>query len=131
EGQVEIHCVTDDIRKAVQDPDVIFITTPANSHRYLAQLIGTHIEKETIIVLNPGRTFGILEFEKVYNQHNKNYKQLIAETQTTIHVSRKTKEDRVNIIALKLDVLIYGLREGISELVIHRLPECLREYLIP
>src|SRR5690606_2481880 len=70
EGPVEIAQVTDDIGKAVENPDVILITTPANSHRFLAEIIGKNIKKETIIVLNPGRTFGALEFQQVYSEYN-------------------------------------------------------------
>ena len=131
EGPVGLKKVTDHIREAVEDPDVIFITTPANSHRYLAELIGKHIRKETIIVLNPGRTFGALEFQQVYNEYNQDYHQTIAETQTTIHVCRKTSQDSVNIIALKLDVLISTFEETKNHAIISRLPQCLHEHLIP
>ena len=131
EGPVEIAQVTGDIGKAVENPDVIFITTPANSHRYLAEIIGKNIRKETIIVLNPGRTFGALEFQQVYSEYNKKYQQTIAETQTTIHVCRKTGEDGVNIIALKLDVLISTFDHNKNRDIISKLPKCLQSYLIP
>lgn len=131
EGPVKIGQVTDDIKEAVKDPDVILITTPANSHRYLAEIIGKNIRKETIIVLNPGRTFGALEFQQVYSDYNKEYKQTIAETQTTIHVCRKINDDMVNIIALKLDVLISTFDHNQNEAIISKLPECIRQYLAP
>ncbi len=131
DGPVSIAQVTDDIRQAVKDPDVIFITTPANSHRWLAEIIGKHIRKETVIVLNPGRTFGALEFQEVYRNYNKDYAQTIAETQTTIHVCRKTSEDSVNIIAFKLDVLISTFDGKKNQDIISRLPRCLHQYLMP
>src|SRR5690554_2545250 len=55
EGKIIIDLVTDDIRKAVEKSDVILITTPANAHRDLAELIARNIRREALIVLNPGR----------------------------------------------------------------------------
>ncbi|ABR49106.1 NAD/NADP octopine/nopaline dehydrogenase [Alkaliphilus metalliredigens QYMF] len=131
DGEVKIHLVTDDIGKAVENPDVILITTPANSHKEMAEQIAMHIKKETLIVLNPGRTFGALEFQENYEKYNQTFKQTIAETQTIIYTCRKTKEDAVNIIALKSDVLISTFDAKENEKIILRLPECLQKYFIP
>ena len=131
EGAVRIRMVTDNLKQALQNPDLILITTPAYSHKMLAELIGKNIRRETIIILNPGRTFGALEFKKIYERHNNAYSQLIAETQTTIYTSRKTEEDEVNIIALKDDVLVASLDPRKNVELIKRLPECLQEYFVP
>ena len=48
-------------------------------------------------MLNPGRTFGALEFKEVYEQFNQEYPQTIAETQTIIYTCRKTAPDAVNV----------------------------------
>ena len=130
-GSVEIDLVTDDIERAVSNPDVIIVTTPANSHHWLADIIGRHLKKETLTVLNPGRTFGALEFQDIYYSYSGNYDQTIAETQTTIHVCRKTDEDAVNLIALKQDVLISTFEANKNQLIIDRMPKCLQQYLIP
>lgn len=131
EGEVKIDLVTDDIKEAIEDPDLILITTPAISHKKLAESIAKNIKKETLIVVNPGRTFGALEFELIYKKHNSQFKQTIAETQTIIYTCRKTAEDSVNIISLKSDVLIsaFNANENIS--IISRLPACVQPYFIP
>lgn len=129
--QVEIDLVTDDIEKAIKDPDLILITTPATSHKDIAEQIAKSIKKETLIVLNPGRTFGALEFQTVYKQYNRIYKQTIAETQTIIYTCRKVSDDSVNIISLKSDVLISTFDPGKNKKVILRLPECIQKYFIP
>lgn len=131
EGEVKIDLVTDDIAEALEDSDVILITTPASSHKRLAEAIAKNIKKETLIVLNPGRTFGALEFELTYNRYNPTTKQTIAETQTIIYTCRKTSQDSVNIISLKADVLIsaFNANENIS--IISRLPKCVQTYFIP
>lgn len=129
-GDIPIHQVTTDIQLALKEPDIILITTPANSHRELAELIGKNIRKSTVIVLNPGRTLGALEFCTVYERYNKEYPPMIAETQTIIYTCRKTGEDAVDVIALKNDVLISALDMVEGKQLLSYLPECMRRYLI-
>lgn len=131
EGEIKIHLVTDNIKRAMEDPDLILITTPANAHKQLAKLIAQNIKKETLIILNPGRTFGALEFEYVYRKWNQEIEPIIAETQTIIYTCRKTAEDSVNIISLKSDVLLSTLNADENEGIIASLPESIRGYFIP
>jgi len=127
-GSIPIHAVTNDMRVALEDPDVVLITTPANSHKELAELIAKNIRKSSVIVLNPGRTFGALEFSNIYKKFNTDYEQIIAETQTIIYTCRKIAEDAVNIFALKNAVLISSLD---TDRIIDYLPECIREFFKP
>jgi len=131
EGSCTIHAVTADIEVAVSDPDLILITTPATAHRELAELIGRYIKRSTLIVLNPGRTFGALEFKEVYEQFNQEYPQTIAETQTIIYTCRKTAPDAVNVVALKTEVLLSTFNPAENRSIIARMPRCLRAHLKP
>jgi opine dehydrogenase len=131
DGKIKVDCVTDDIEKAIEAADVIMVTTPANSHKEIAEEIARIIKKEVVIVLNPGRTFGALEFREVYEKNNHKIKQSIAETQTIIYTCRRTGEDSVNIIALKSDILISTFNAAENKTIIERLPICLRRYFIP
>jgi opine dehydrogenase len=130
-GDIPIHAVTDDIRSALKNPDVILITTPAHSHKELAELIAKNINKSAVIVLNPGRTFGALEFRNIYEKYNKKDKQIIAETQTIIYTCRKTAEDAVDIFAFKDSVLIASFDTEPNRNIIDYLPECMKGYLTP
>ena len=130
-GKIPIYKVTDDIKTALKNPDIILITTPANSHRELAQLIAKNIKKSAVIVLNPGRTFGALEFNHIYKKFNKDYAPIIGETQTIIYTCRKTDADAVNIIAFKDSVLIASLDNTPNDTIISFLPECIQEYFYP
>lgn len=130
-GKIKIDLVTNEIKEAINNPDIILITTPANSHKELAEKIAKNIQKETLIILNPGRTFGALEFQEAYKKHNQNLKQIIAETQTIIYTCRKTGEDSVDIIALKKGVLISTFNASENKGIISRLPKSIRKYFIP
>lgn len=128
---VKIDQVTDNIGKALNDADVILVTTPANSHKELAEQIAIYIKNDCVIVLNPGRTFGALEFQEIFEQFNKKNKPTIAETQTIIYTCRKINEDTVNIIALKSEVLVSTLDANENQTVISKLPVCIQPFLIP
>lgn len=130
-GEVSIHLVTPDIGMALQDPEIILVTTPASSHQELAELIAKHIKKSTVIVLNPGRTFGALEFRNTYERFNRQFNQVVAETQTIIYTCRKTAEDAVHIIAFKDSVLISALDVTSNHLLISCLPECIQRFFVP
>lgn len=130
-GDIKVYAVTENMDEALENPDIILITTPANSHKELAELIAKKIKKSTVIVLNPGRTFGALEFKNTFEKYNKKYKQIIAETQTIIYTCRKIAEDAVNIIALKDSVLISALNLGPDECIINYLPNCIKNYFKP
>lgn len=131
EGQVGIPVVTNSMEEALLNPDVILITTPASSHRELAEQIAKHIKKEALIVLNPGRTFGALEFLEVYQKYNPFIPQTIAETQTNLYTCRKTAPDSVDIIGIKSSVLISTFDANENDDVIQRLPNILQPYFIP
>lgn len=130
-GEIDIHCVTDDISIALQNPDLVLITTPASSHKELARLVAENIGCSCVIVLNPGRTFGALEFEHIYKEHNTLHTQIVAETQTIIYTCRKTASDAVNIIAFKDSVLIHSSNTAKPDDIIQLLPTCLRQYFVP
>ncbi len=131
DGFVEIERITDDLERAIDNTDIILITTPANSHKELAVQIAHKIKKETVIVLNPGRTFGALEFHSVYSQFNRKYKQTIAEAQTIIYTCRRTGDDSVKIIALKSDVLLSTFDANKNKDIIGKLPACVQEFFVP
>lgn len=131
EGDINIELVTTDMKQAVSYSDIILVTTPASSHKELATKIAKNLDKETLIVLNPGRTFGAFEFLDTFRKNNKKINPCIAETQTIIYTCRRTGEDSVNIIALKSDVLISTFNPEENKKVISKLPECLKEYFIP
>ncbi|MGI6381616.1 MAG: NAD/NADP octopine/nopaline dehydrogenase family protein [Tissierellaceae bacterium] len=130
-GQAKLDLVTTDMKEALKDSDLILVTTPASSHKDIAKAVAENIQKETLIILNPGRTFGALEFKNVYEDNNHRYKQTIAETQTIIYTCRKTGEDSVAILSFKSDVLLSGLDSSKNEEIIASLPKCINQYFKP
>jgi opine dehydrogenase len=104
QGTGKIDIVTNDIKVAVEYADIIMITTTANAHKDLAFQMSSHLKQGQIIILNPGRTGGLLEFKTILQKQNLNKTVYLAETQTLIYACRIIKEGFVNIIGIKTRV---------------------------
>lgn len=130
-GYIPFHRATADIQIALEDPDLVLITTPAYAHKDLAELIARNIDKETLILLNPGRTFGALEFRMIYERYNQKHPQVIAEAQTIIYTCRRTGADAVHVVALKSGVLLSTFNAAENAGIIAKLPDCIRDFFIP
>ncbi|HHT73602.1 MAG TPA: NAD(P)-binding domain-containing protein [Firmicutes bacterium] len=134
EGEYEIALITDDLKQALSffEPQVILVTTPANSHREVAELLAKHMQvSQILIVLNPGRTFGALDFYNVFRMHNRSTSLKVAETQTIVYTCRKTEPDAVHVISLKERIPISTLNPRENEEIIKMLPKCLQPYFVP
>jgi opine dehydrogenase len=80
--------VTSDIEIAVKNSHLIMLVVPAFAHAELARKMSPFLEDGQIIVLNPGRTFGALEFRKVLIESDCVANVVIAEAQTFLYASR-------------------------------------------
>lgn len=128
-GTAKIHRASTDVSENLQK--LIMVTTPSSAHRDLARILAPYVDETYTIVLNPGRTFGALEFSQVLAENGCKSMPLIAETQTIVYTCRREKGNAVSIYALKNDVLISAIDSKDTQTVIDRLPECIREYFVP
>ena len=80
--------VTSDIEIAVKNSQLIMLVVPAFAHAELAGKMSPFLEDGQIIVLNPGRTFGALEFRKVLIESDCVANVVVAEAQTFLYASR-------------------------------------------
>ncbi len=92
--------VTNNIREACDYSDLIFIVTPADSHKQLATQLSPYITSNHIVLLNPGRTLGSLEFSNVLSQHT-DAKPNIGEAQSLVYACRINAPGVVNVIGVK------------------------------
>lgn len=128
---IRIHNVTTDIEDAIQNTELILVTTPASSHNDLAVLFAEKMTKDIPIILNPGRTFGALNFYKTFKAHRNDFEPRIAETQTIIYTCRKNGPDDVSIYSLKKALKLAALKKGDAQSFIDLIPECIRPHYIP
>jgi len=128
DGCVPVALITTDIEEALRGVELIMITTPASSHAELAERMAPHLTADQVIVLNPGRTFGALEFSTVLRRCGIQEQPVIGEAQTIVFTCRKKTAATVSILGLKKGVLVSALGRARPSDILNRLPECLAGY---
>ncbi|MGQ9586983.1 MAG: NAD/NADP octopine/nopaline dehydrogenase family protein [Thermoplasmata archaeon] len=127
EGFGSVDLATHEMGPAIEGADVIMVVVPAYGHRHVAKLCAPYLSSDQIVVLNPGRTFGALEFLQVLSEEGVKESPTIAETQTFIYVSRHTDLARARIMQVKNSVPLAAIpahkTPGVLEVVRRAFPE--------
>jgi opine dehydrogenase len=113
EGEVEgigkINIASNKIEECLENVDVIMIAVPAIGHRFMAETCSPFLKENQIIVLNPGRTLGSLEFFQVLKEKGLKTVPFIAEAQTFIYASRTRGPAHAKIFGVKNSVPVATL----------------------
>lgn len=113
EGAVEgfgpVEVATSDIEEAVAEADIVMVVTPSTAHRELALAMSPHLRDGQIVVLNPGRTGGALEFRKALKDSSCVHHPVIAEAQTFLYAARAISRYRGHIFRIKNSVPLAAL----------------------
>jgi opine dehydrogenase len=118
-GFAKLSMATDKPEEAFTDVDVIMIAVPATGHATTAEICAPYLKPGQIVVLNPGRTFGAIEFYQTLRRSGCDADVTIAETQTFIYASRITGPGQVKIFRIKNSIPLATLKA-------HRIPETLK-----
>ena len=116
-----LNSVTSDVAIAVKDAPLILVVTPAFTHRIIAENCAPYLEDSQIIVLNPGRTGGVLEFLATVRSMGCKKDITVAETQTLIYACRKTGDYSVEVFGVKKEVALAALPANRIQLVLDAL----------
>jgi opine dehydrogenase len=108
-GFGHLHLVTSDMGEALEEADVVMVVVPATAHADVARSAAPHLHDGQIILLNPGRTGGALEF--VYTLHACGCEAdvTVAEAETLIYASRSEGPAQARIFRLKEAVPLAAL----------------------
>lgn len=124
QGFGKLNKVTSDIKEAISDVDCIMVVVPATAHRDIAEICAPYLSDGQIVVLNPGRTLGALEFKQVLKEKNCDRDVIIAEAQTLIYASRVMNPGQVRIFRIKNSIPVASVKA-------YRIPEVLKVLNIP
>lgn len=100
---------TTNLTQALEGADLVMVVMPASAHRELAWTCAPHLRHGQVIVLNPGRTGGALEFAHVLRQAHVTARVHVAETQTLVYSCRLAEPGRVRVLSLKRRVGLAAL----------------------
>jgi opine dehydrogenase len=101
--------VTSDYAEALTDADIVMVVTPSSAHRDVAQGCAPHLQDGQILVLNPGRTCGAIEFVKVLRDQGCRADVTVAEAGTFIYASRSDGPAQARIFRVKEAVPLAAL----------------------
>lgn len=121
EGFGKLDNITTNIAEAVQDAEIVMVTTIANAHKAVAQSIAPYVTDGQVIILNPGRTCGALVFKQVLVEAGCKARFYLAEAQTLVYACRIVKNGTVNIIGVKDEVLLSALPACDTDYVLSRI----------
>ncbi len=124
EGFGPLETITTRIEEAIADAEVIMVVVPAHVHRFMAELCAPHLHAGQVIVLNPGRTGGALEFSNVLRGKGVPDSVVVAEAQSLVYACRISGPARVEIKGIKKRVPVAAfpatdtprLMEAVSQL---------------
>lgn len=120
-GFGKINCITTDIGEAVENSDIIMVTTVANAHQTVAYEISKYLKDGQVIVLNPGRTCGALVFMQALKKSGLKKRIYLGEAQTLIYACRIIENGLVNVIGIKDEVLLAGLPSSDTDFILGKL----------
>ncbi len=118
-GFGRLNLVTTDLKAAIEGARVLMITVPAFAHSEVAASLAPLLKGRPIILLNPGRTGGALEFQHILKTEKCAARSIIAEAQTFLYASRVENPGRVRIFRIKNSVPVAALPS-------YRTPEILK-----
>ena len=101
-GKIEL--ASTHIKECIDGVDVLMVVVPAIGHRYIADTCAPHLKENQIVILNPGRTGGALEFHNTLKEHGVKHFPFIAEAQTFLYASRALGPAHATIFSIKNSV---------------------------
>jgi len=108
EGEVKgigkIELASTNIKECIKGVDVLMVVVPANAHRFIAEASAPYLKENQVVILNPGRTGGALEFYNVLRQNKLKRFPFIAEAQTFLYASRALGPAHARIFSVKNSV---------------------------
>ncbi len=105
-GPVELASL--DLAAVLENADVVLETHPAHLHREVAEACAPWLRPGQVVVLNPGRTGGALEFSHVLTERGV-VGVTVAETQTFPFASRMLEPGRGRVFGIKREVPLAAL----------------------
>ena len=108
EGEVKgfgkIELASTSIQECIKDVDVLMVVVPAYAHPFIAETCAPYLKENQVVILNPGRTGGALEFYNVLKQKKLKRFPFIAEAQTFLYASRALGPAHAKIFSIKNSV---------------------------
>jgi opine dehydrogenase len=133
EGEINgfgrLQYTSDNIEEVIKDTDVIMVVVPAFAHGSIAERCAPYLKDGQVVVLNPGRTAGALEFLNILKERGNTKDITVAEAQTFIYASRGMGPASVKIFRIKQAIPIGAIPATKTDSVIDLINEAFPEFI--
>jgi opine dehydrogenase len=121
--------LTSSPEEAAAFSDVLMVVVPAFAHGEVARTLAPHLRDGHIVVLNPGRTLGAIEFEHTLRQHGCLAQVVVAETQSLLYACRIVAPGKVRVFSIKRRVPVAALPAWRTVNVVRRLRRAFPQFV--
>jgi opine dehydrogenase len=128
-GFGRLACVTSDMKVAIENCDIVMVVTPAYAHYDVACKAAPYLKAGQIVVLNPGRTLGAIEFSRVLDENGCTNGVTVAEAQTFIYASRSDGPSQARIFRIKDAVPLAALPATDTPKVLEKLASAYPQFI--
>ena len=110
--------ITSSMEEALAEAEIVMVVVPACAHQDIARMAAPYLQDGQIVVLNPGRTCGAIEFAHTLRQVGCTADVTLAETGTFIYASRSDGPAQARIFRVKDAVPLSALPATRTEQVL-------------
>lgn len=125
-----LHNITDDIGEALRETTLVMVVVPASGHRDVALSAAPYLRDDHIVVLNPGRTGGALEFKQALLESDCPGTPIICETETFLFAARSTGPAEARIFRTKYSVPIAAFPATRSQEALAMLSQVYSQFIL-
>mgnify|MGYP001382310113 CR=1 FL=1 len=129
QGFAVLKKATSDVSEAMENAEVIMVVVPSSGHADVAKRIAPYVHDGQIILLNPGRTFGAIEFDTTLRREGCQANAVVAETETFIYASRSDGPAQARIFRIKEAVPVAALPANRTELVLNAIGDVYPQFI--
>ena len=123
QSKAKLNLVTTNISDAVNGTELIMVVTTATGHYDIATALAPHLRDGQMVILNPGRTFGILEFMNALIESGLDADVAVAEANTLIYAARTIRPGLSDIKGIKNSVSVSVIPNHRTSHVVSKLNE--------
>ena len=128
-GFGELKNATPDIKEALENAQVVMLVVPSSAHADLAKVMAPHLKDDQIVLLNPGRTCGAIEFDMVLRREGCKAKIILAEAETFIYASRSDGPAQARIFRIKEAVPLAALPATKTHFVLEAIEDVYPQFI--
>ncbi len=124
-----IAMVSTRMAKVLRGTRLVLVVVPASAHRDIARQCAQHLDNDHVVILNPGRTGGALEFRRTLSEMESRAHCIVGETATFLFASRCIGAASVRIYGVKKVVPVAALPALDTPKLMAALPPALESFI--